>query len=60
MSHLSKKRTGVEENVSEDGNIETIKTKSWPRGIIIKLAVGIKKFWTENSKNNSLFEGYKD
>ena len=29
-------------------------------GIISKLAVGIKKFWTENSKNNSLFKGYKD
>ena len=27
---------------------------------IIKLTVGIKKFWTENSKNNSLFKGYKD
>ena len=29
-------------------------------GIISKLAVGIKKFWTENSKTNSLFKGYKD
>ena len=29
-------------------------------GIISTLAVGIKKFWTEDSKNNNLFKGYKD
>ena len=29
-------------------------------GIISKLAVGIRKFLTEDSKNDSLFKGYKD
>ena len=71
-SHQSKKRTTAEYNVSEDGNlqlheeiIDTIigerqsRQNSGP-GIISKLAVGIKKFWTEDSKNNSLFKGYKD
>ena len=32
---------------------------SGPR-IISKLVVGIKKFRTEDSKNGSLFKGYKD
>ena len=66
-----KKRTTVEDKVSEDGNfqlheeiIDTIIGEIQSRqnsdlGIISKLEVGIKKFWTENSKNNSLFKGYK-
>ena len=71
-SHQSKKRTTVKDNVSEVGNlqlheeiIDTIigerqsRQNSGP-GIISNLAVGIKKFWTEDSKNNSLFKGYKD
>ena len=29
-------------------------------GIISNLAIGIKTFWTEDSKNNSLFKGYKE
>ena len=71
-SYQSKKRTTVEDNVSEDGNlqlheeiIDTIigerqsRQNSGPE-IISKLAVGVKKFWTEDSKNNSLFKGYKD
>ena len=29
-------------------------------GIICKLAAGIKKYWIEDYKNNSLFKGYKD
>ena len=71
-SHQSKKRTTIEDNASEDGNlqlheeiIDTIigerqsRQNSGP-GIISKLAVGIKKFWTEDSKNNSLFKGHKD
>ena len=71
-SHQSKKKTTVKDNVSEVGNlqlheeiIDTIigerqsRQNSGP-GIINKLAVGIKKFWTEDSKNNSLFKGYKD
>ena len=62
----------VEDNISEDGNlqlheeiIDTIigerqsRQNSGP-GIISNLAVGIKKFWTEDSKNNSLFKGYRD
>ena len=70
-SHQSKKRTTVEDNTSDDGNlqlheevIDTIigdrqsRQNSGP-GIISNLAVGIKKFWTEDSKNNSLFMGYK-
>ena len=72
LSHQSKKRTTVDDNVSEDGNlqlheeiIDTITGEKQSRqdscaGIISKLAVGIKKFWTEDSKNNSLFKGYKD
>ena len=71
-SHQSKRRTTVEDNVSEDGNLQlheeiiyTIIRERQSRqnsgaGIISKLAVGIKKFWTEDSKNNSLFKGYKD
>ena len=68
-SHQSKKRTTVEDNVSQDGNlqlheeiIDTIigerqsRQNSGP-GIISKLAVGIKKFWAEDFKNNSLFKG---
>ena len=40
---------------------ETIKTKqNTISGIISNLAVGIKKIWTEDSKNDSLFKGYKD
>ena len=72
-SHQSKKRKTVENNVSEDGNlqlheeiiIDTIigeRQRRQNRGpeIISKLPVGIKKFSTEDSKNNSLFKGYKD
>ena len=70
-SHQSNKRTTVEDNVSEDGNpqlheeiIDTVigerqsRQNSGP-GIISKMAVGIKKLWTEDSKNNSLFKDYK-
>ena len=71
LSHQSNKRTTVED-VSEDGNLqlheEIIDTITGERksrqnsgpGIISKLAVGIKTFWTEDSKNNSLFKWYKD
>ena len=71
-SHQSKKKTTVEDNVSEYGNlqlheeiIDTIIGERQSRhnsgpGMISKLAVGIKKFWTENYKSNSLFKGYKD
>ena len=71
-SHQSKKRTTVEDNVSEDGNlhlheeiIDTIIGERQSRqncgpGIISKLAVGIKMFLTEDSKNNRIFKGYKD
>ena len=67
-----RKEQQVEDNVSEDGNLQlhekTIDTIIGERqsrqnsgsGIISKLAVGIGKFWTEDSKNNSLFKGYKD
>ena len=70
-SYQSKKRTTVEDNVSKDGNlqlheeiIDTIigerqsKQNSGP-GIISKLAVGIKRFWTEDSKNNTLLRDAK-
>ena len=71
-SRQSNKRTTIEDNISEDGNLqlheEIIDTIIGERqskqnsgsGIVIKLAVGIKKFWTEDSENNSLFKGYKD
>ena len=62
----------VEDNISEDGNlqlheeiIDTIigeresKQNNGPV-IISKLAVGIRKFWTEDSKNNSPFKWYKN
>ena len=71
-SHQNNERATIEDNVSEDGNlqlheeiIDTIigerqsKQNSGP-GIVIKLAVGIKKFWTEDSEKNSLFKQYKD
>ena len=69
LLHQGKKRTTVEDNVSEDGNIQlheeiidTIIEKRQSRensspGIISKLVIGIKKIWTEDSKNNSLFKG---
>ena len=71
LSHQSKKRATAEDNISEDGNLqlheEIIDTiiggrQSRQNSVsgISKLAVGIKKFWTEDSKNNSLFKGYKD
>ena len=66
-----RKRTTAEDNISEDGNlqlheeiIDTIiggrQSRQNSGSGISKLAVGIKKFWTEVSKNNSLFKGYKD
>ena len=71
-SHQSKKRTTVEDNVSEDGNlqfheeiIDTIIGERQSRqnsdpGISSKLAAVIKMFWKEASRNNSLFKGYRD
>ena len=71
-SHQSKKRATVEDNVSEDGNLqfheEIIDTTISERhsrqnsspAISNKLAVGIKTFSTEDFKNNSLFKGYKN
>ena len=72
LSHQSKKRTTVDDNVSKYGNLylheEIIDTVNGERqsrqntglGKISQLVVGIKKFWTEESINNSLFKGYKD
>ena len=62
-SYKSRERTTVEDDVSEDGNlqlyeetIDTIIVKRQSRqshtGIINRLTVGIKKFWTEDSKNS--------
>ena len=71
-SHKSKKRITAEDNISEDGNLQlhgeivhTIigerqsRQNSGP-GIICKLAAGIKKYWIEDYKKNSLFKVYKD
>ena len=72
LSHQSKKRSPVEDNVLEGGNlqlhekiIDTIIRKrqsiqnSGP-GIISKLTVGIKKVWTEGFSERGFFKGYKD
>ena len=68
-SHKSKERITAEDNISEDGNLQlhgeivhTIigerqsRQNSGP-GIICKLAAGIKKYWIEDYKKNSLFKG---
>ena len=61
---VTKKQQLVSEDVSEE-LIDIITGERQSRqngglGIISKLAVGIKGFWTEDSKNNSLFKVFKD
>ena len=71
-SHQSKKRSPVEDNVLEGGNlqlhekiIDTVIGEKQSRqnsgpGIISKLTVGIERVWTEDSSGRVLFNGYKD
>ena len=61
-SHQSKERTTIEDNKEIIDTLigERHSSQISRSGIISKLAVGVRKFWTEDSKNNSLFKEYKD